>query len=222
MRRKRPLSKRQGILLLLCFLLVFVSGYVAGSHRMRTTFKDMKEPLYQQNAGDIKNDLNVLSGEEQLSEGYFLNEEIFPKNIDGFTLYRQIGGDEALELIGGFMGGELPVKNCYVPYYRGEQYDVILWVVELENSLQSAEVFKTMEKRLQDSSSFKNKQLLNLSSNDINSTTSAKMVYVELKEKQYPFNHHFFYQRENWIFWMMSNHLLDKEELMTFYWSIPA
>ena len=202
---------RQGTLIFLCAALVYMSGYLTGRYWTGADEDNKGKTSYEI-------DLNVLNGELQQVE-----KVIFPEEINDFHLSRQIGGNEALELVSGFMGGELPAESCHVPYYRGNQADVVLWVVELENSFQSYEIFRTMKERLQDNASFKNERLLKL---DVPEEDSVKkkpeVVHVEIKEQKNPFKYHFFYRRGNWVFWMMTEEMLEKEDLMNFYWSIPS
>jgi len=201
---------RVGLLFLAGMLIAYSAGYISGGRHASDTEK-VDEPL-------------EIEGDTLENDDYFGEVGVFPDQISDFVLSRQIKGSQAAQLVAGFMGENIPVESCYVPYYRGEETDIVLWAVKLDKSPEATELFQLMKERLKENAYFKNKEILTLEEASLETDVEKipEVACVELKDQQNPFYYHFFYYRENWVFWMMADNYLDKEQVFKFYHAIPS
>lgn len=187
---------RQTLVTLILSLLLVATGFILG--QFYTSINGVPVinslPFYQ----DEEEGLDEREEEREITLLSANNDQYFsamnraldiPQELDTLRLLRVVEGEDALEESMRFLGGSDAIKSVTIPYYVSGNSQATVWVIETHTIEEAGRILERMNYRLSDSDLFYNHGCF--AQNDLT---------VHLVEG---FNmHNYFYQRDNFIFWM--------------------
>ncbi len=204
---------KYGVLIIAGVAIIFLFGYWLGSPQ--NAVEKTEEPSYE----TLSQEENWFESKE-LRKGEDPSPGFLPQKVGNFRLSQKLGGKETLPVVSSFLGTELQVENCYVPYYRDEEKEVIWWAFELKEDKLAVNLFDLMTEGLRESDSFSKMQEWKLEEG--NRVDGSLIVHTQLRKPYNNFQYLYFYHREEWVFWLMTSKSLNKEEIRDFYLAVPS
>jgi len=113
----------------------------------------------------------------------------FPSKVDNLYIEKIISGKEALEHSQNIFGTEAPVKRLFIPYYSSSENQVVVWVFEMNSSLEARQYTEKINLYINESETCSNSGSFFLQNVEVN--------YVEgLNYDNY------YYCKNNIIYWI--------------------
>lgn len=143
-----------------------------------------------------------IFGAELLSD-----EPFIPLEVSGLRLISVVTGEHVMPQIKQFMGTDFEIVNCIVSCYSGSGKEAVFWIIELLDESEAGLLIDQMTGRILSSSFFV--QYAALESDRVDT-----LHYTRPGGKAGTREHHFFYRKEQFVYWVSMN-ACDPESLMS-------
>lgn len=177
--------KHRATIIILTFL-VISSGFMLGKYLVFHEGIDLSRIFLSAQEEKVESFRS-----EQTSAAAQENQNgIFPRKVAGMTMERLVTGTEALQNIGRMLGADITIKRAYIPSYRNNDDQLIIWIVELSSAREAQNILEMINRQREESDAFYNYHELSYEGQEIYFTEcTAEMD-------------HYYYSKGNWIYWV--------------------
>lgn len=118
-----------------------------------------------------------------------------PLEVAGLHLTSFASGEDASVELTEFLGSGLTVLEIYTPCYKGVSGEIVFWIVELGEVTEAKTLLLQMQQHVQNSPLFKDYQ-------ELCDSCVEKLHYASYTGDGTVFVHHYFYRKENRVYWV--------------------
>lgn len=180
----RCLTRRLLLLTVICLTLG-----LSGCGGLKPIAKDSIKP-------ENRSRIEVSCQGKNINEDNIVSQNpVFPSEIEGLQLISLLSGEEARDLMDGFLGSGCNIKEAYIAGYRGRDVELIIWIVEMWNEQNALDLLEEMNCRVKKSPSFIGYECLQ-------DERVGKIYYARVKGGHPIFAHNYFYYKQHKIHWV--------------------
>jgi len=144
--------------------------------------------------GNSKIETNC-QGENSTGVEVVTQSSVFPSEVEGLQLVSTSSGEEAYALMNGYLGSEVDIKGAYIAGYRGQNVDLVFWIVEMWEEQSAVDLLEQMNSRIKKSAIFTGYECFT-------DELIGQIYYARVKDDHPVFTHNYFYYKQNKVYWV--------------------